>query len=254
MGTADLYLRGAATLVASWEEDARGAQGAAVERLPGVAAAVFPRGPERNVYNNALLERGLSARGRRHALGAMEAAYAAAGVELFAAWVHETDRPLQHDLERRGYRLDTTTRAMGMVLDEARLPQPTIDLAPPDWFEHLRIVEVPPGFLAGADPAAYHVAIGRLDGESVATAMAFELDRDCGIYHVGTLEHARRRGLGTGVTAALLRDACIRGCVTASLQATPMAERLYASLGFRDLGRILEFVPPPLGMHDAAPA
>jgi ribosomal protein S18 acetylase RimI-like enzyme len=241
---AHLYLRGAATLLASWEEYARGAEDATLQRLDGVAAAVFPHEPERSVYNNALLDRRLSARKRSDALDAMEAAYATAGVDGFAAWVHGSDRAMQHGLGRRGYRVDTTTRAMGMVLDEAQLPRPQIELAQPDWREHLRIAEVPPGFLANADPAAYRVAVARLDGESVATAMAFELDGDCGIYNVGTLEHARHRGLATGVTAALLHDALVRGCATASLQATPMAERLYAALGFRDLGRILEYVPP----------
>jgi predicted GNAT family acetyltransferase len=43
------------------------------------------------------------------------------------------------------------------------------------------------------------------------------------------------------VTALLLHDALAAGCTTASLQA--MAERLYARLGFRDLGRILEYAP-----------
>jgi len=33
------------------------------------------------------------------------------------------------------------------------------------------------------------------------------------------------------------------GCRTASLQATEMAHRRYRALGFRDLGRILEYVP-----------
>jgi hypothetical protein len=32
------------------------------------------------------------------------------------------------------------------------------------------------------------------------------------------------------------------GCSTASLQSTEMAERIYAEVGFRDLGRILEYV------------
>lgn len=53
---AEIYLRGSDTLLASWEEYARGAAGAAVHHLPGVAAAVFPDEPERAVYNNALLE------------------------------------------------------------------------------------------------------------------------------------------------------------------------------------------------------
>ena len=63
----DLYLREADTVFASWQEDARGATGAAVQRFPGVATAVFPNGPERVVYNNALLERDLAAAERVYA-------------------------------------------------------------------------------------------------------------------------------------------------------------------------------------------
>jgi ribosomal protein S18 acetylase RimI-like enzyme len=240
---ADLYRRGAKTLLASWEEYARGTADAALQRLPGVAAAVFPDEPERAVYNNALLERDLAATKRADALDATEATYAAAGVTRFAAWVHERDEAMRTDLERRGYRLDTSTRAMGMALDDIRLPRPEIELGPPDWLEYLRIIGVPPNFLSGADPAAYHVLVARLDGENVATGMAFDLDGDCGIYNVTTLEHARRRGLGTALTALLAHDAFARGCQTASLQSTEIAERLYAAVGFRDLGRILEYVP-----------
>jgi hypothetical protein len=97
-----LYARGSATLIASWEEYAKGAADASLQRLSGVAAAVFPNEPERSVYNNALLERLLPARERKEAVDAMEAAYANAGVERFAAWVHESDQNMQHDLERRG--------------------------------------------------------------------------------------------------------------------------------------------------------
>lgn len=242
-GEADLYRRGGDTLLASWEEYARGAVDASLQRHAGVAAAVFPNEPERSVYNNALLERGLSARERREAVDAMEAAYASAGVDRFAAWVHESDQAMQADLEGRGYTLDTATRAMGMSLAHVLPPRPEVDLAPPSWSEHLRIAGMPLGFLAAVDPAAFHVVVALLDGEPVATAIAFDLDGDCGIYNVGTLEHARRRGLGTALTVVLLRDALERGCATASLQATPMAERLYAALGFRDLGRILEYTP-----------
>jgi predicted GNAT family acetyltransferase len=109
--------------------------------------------------------------------------------------------------------------------------------------EYLRILGVPPDFLSGANPAAFHILIARLGGKSVATAMAFNHDRDCGIYNVTTLQRARRRGLGTALTALQVHDALARGCRTASLQSTPMAERVYAAVGFRDLGRILEYVP-----------
>ena len=241
---ADLFRPGAETLVASWREYARGAVGAAVQRSPAVAIAVFPNEPERAVYNNALLTRDLGAAERTTGIDAMEAAYAAAGVPRFAAWVHESDEAMRGDLERRGYTVDTSTRAMAMPLHEIRLPRPDIELAPPGWREHLRFAGVPPNFLRGADPRAYHILIARLGGENVATAMAFDHGSDCGIYNTGTLEHARRRGLATALTALHVHDALTRGCQTASLQSTDTAECVYAAVGFHDLGRILEYVPP----------
>lgn len=239
----DLYERGMATLVASWAAFARGAAGAAVTRTPGLAAAVFPAGPERDVFNNAVPERSLPAAGRAAAIATMEAAYAAAGVARFAAWVHETDGPLGADLAGRGYRVQESTLAMGLSLDRIPVPRPEVGAAEPDWAEHLRILEVPAGLLAGADPAEFHVLTAALDGAAVSTALAFDLDGDCGIYNVSTLEPARRRGLGTALTALHLHAAAARGCRTASLQSSPMAERVYAAVGFRPLGRILEYVP-----------
>jgi GNAT superfamily N-acetyltransferase len=240
---AELYLRGSDTLLASWEAYARGATGAVVHRLPGVAAAVFPHEPERAVYNNALLERDMGAGDRSGALDAMEAVYAAAGVARFAAWVHESDEPMRVELERRGYTLDTTTRAMGMELDDIALPRPRIDLGPADWPEYLRMDGLPPDFLSAADHAAFHLLAARVDGEMVAAALAYDFGDDCGIYNVGTVEKTRRRGLGTALTTAQVYAARARGCRTASLQSTPMAERVYTAVGFRDLGRILEYVP-----------
>ena len=142
-------------MLAAWEEYARGAVDAAVRRLPGVTAGVFPCGPERAFYNNALLERDLGAAERADAVGAMEAAYTAGGVTRFAAWVHESDAPMRGDLEQRGFTLQETTRAMGMALDDIRLPRPGIELAPADWSEYLRASGFPPGLLAGADPARF---------------------------------------------------------------------------------------------------
>jgi predicted GNAT family acetyltransferase len=93
-----------------------------------------------------------------------------------------------------------------------------------------------------ADHAAFLLA-ARADGELVAAALAYDFGDDCGIYNVGTVERARRRGLATALTAGQVYDARTRGCRTASLQSTEIAERVYAAVGFRDLGRILEYVP-----------
>jgi ribosomal protein S18 acetylase RimI-like enzyme len=237
----ELFARGAETLVASWNEYARWSTGAAVHRLAGVDVAVFPSEPERAVYNNALVTQDLPNRARADALAALERAYAKAGVTRFAVWAVEHDDPLRTDLEQRGYRLDTSTLAMGMALADLRTPPQSIDLGRADWSEHLRIGELPPNFLLGTDPRDHHVRVARLGGENVATALAFDHRGDCGIYNVGTLGHARRRGLGTALTVLQLYDARARGCVTASLQATAEAERMYGSIGFRDLGRIFEY-------------
>jgi predicted GNAT family acetyltransferase len=45
------------------------------------------------------------------------------------------------------------------------------------------------------------------------------------------------------VTTLQAYAALERGCRTASLQSTEMAERMYAAVGFRDLGSIFEYVP-----------
>ena len=66
---------------------------------------------------------------------------------------------------------------------------------------------------------------------------------DCGVFNVATVAHARRRGLGTAITALQLHQARKRGRVTASLQSTTMGERVYAAAGFHLLARYLEFVP-----------
>jgi ribosomal protein S18 acetylase RimI-like enzyme len=240
---ADLYVRGIETLLASWRAYARGAAGAAVYRRPEVAVAVFANEPERSIYNNAIFERDLTAAERAVAIDAMEALYAAAGVTRFAAWVHESDCAMRDEPEARGYTLDTCTRAMGMSLQDFGLPRPEIDFGPADLADGLRLFGLPPDLLEGADHSAFHVLAARLDGKNVATALAFDHEHDCGIYNVGTIERARRRGLATALTALQLCAALARGCRTATLQSTQMAERMYASVGFRDLGRFLEYAP-----------
>jgi ribosomal protein S18 acetylase RimI-like enzyme len=150
---------------------------------------------------------------------------------------------MRSELGARGYTLNESTRAMGMSLDDIALPRPEIDLVQSDWSEYLRVLGAPVGLLSGADPTAFHILVARLGSENVATAMAFDHDGDRGVFNVSTLETARRRGLGTALTARHVHDAAARGCSTASLQSTETAERFYTAVGFRDLRRILEYVP-----------
>ena len=62
---------------------------------------------------------------------------------------------------------------------------------------------------------------------------------------LGVLPASRRRGLGAAVTHALAFDALQRGARTIFLSATdPTVARIYARLGFRDVGTAMSAEPP----------
>jgi ribosomal protein S18 acetylase RimI-like enzyme len=89
-----------------------------------------------------------------------------------------------------------------------------VELSPLDWGEYLEYlwsVGAPIGLLGGADASAFQTLVARLAGENVATAIAFDHDGDCGVFNMSTREAARRRGLGTALTARHVHDAAERG-------------------------------------------
>ena len=219
----DLYLRGAATLVASWEAYASGSPGAVVRRLPGVAVGVFPAGPERDVYNNALLDRDLGPTARTDAVDAMVAAYAAAGVQRYAAWVHERDEALRTELERRGFMVEESTRAMAMTLDVAAPAALRGDVALRDASlgEHVALLGMPGGLLAGADASGFHGLAAEVDGEAVATGIAFDHDGDCGVFNVTTFARGTAARARYGADGA----ACGRRAVTRLHDREPAVDR-----------------------------
>jgi GNAT superfamily N-acetyltransferase len=245
------------TAIACWTAYARTISGGAVHRLRGVDVAVFTDGPERDVFNNAVLAPQRIPSRRRVALDRMVSTYADAGVAAYAAWVHENDTGMLEELADLDFVHQETTWAMGRELDG--VPAPTEhEVVPGAWADYLRVLELPPGLLTDADPDDFHVVVGHWGGAVVAAGMAFDHNGDCGIYNVGTLPSARRLGLGSAVVARLLRDAFDRGCQTATLQATELARGVYAAQGFHELGRILEHGPPnrravPSGTSGAGP-
>jgi len=186
---------------------------------------------------------GLETEARAAMLAALEEEYVESGVDRYAVWVHEGDAELRDDLEERKYVVTESTRAMGMALNDLDVPRPELDVTAADWSDYVKLLGLGDDFQQYADPAAYVVRVARLDGQVAAVAMAFDHQGDCGIYNVTTLDHARRRGVGFSLTALMLHEARERGCITASLQSTPMAEGLYSRVGFRDLGRYLEHTP-----------
>jgi GNAT superfamily N-acetyltransferase len=74
---------------------------------------------------------------------------------------------------------------------------------------------------------------GYLEDRPVATSIAIRSGDVSGIYGVGTIEAARRRGVGTAVTWAAVEAGRGWGCDTIVLQATEMGLPVYRAMGFR---------------------
>lgn len=216
------------SLTGSWEALAAPHADAVVVRGSGFVASRFPRHP---VLDNAVLL-------DPAALAAVREVFA--DVEQYAVW--SGDRATAAALEAAGMRRDVTTRPMHCRLD-------AVTAVP---------VGNEPAVLPDADPA--HIAdLNGVDADllrdvpglrAFATAdyqaglVLIAVGADVNVSFVATRPGARQRGLATAVTAAALRHARDRGFLTASLQATPMAERLYARLGFRPVSAWQEWVPP----------
>ena len=83
-----------------------------------------------------------------------------------------------------------------------------------------------------ADPDV-RLFTGYLEDRPVATSIAIRSGDVSGIYGVGTIEAARRRGVGTAVTWAAVEAGRGWGCDTIVLQATEMGLPVYRAMGFR---------------------
>jgi GNAT superfamily N-acetyltransferase len=224
----DDFARYLASLVGSWEALAAPHPDAVVIRRDGFVAARFPH----SVLNNAaVFDRTVLA----------EVCDVYAGVDQYALWSRDSDAAVSAALESKGFRRDVTTRPMHRRLE---------GVATEAGDEHRDV-------LYDGDPARIAdlngVPADLLHGVSGLRAYAYEdyraglvlvpVDHDVNVSFVATLPDARRRGLASALVRVALVDAREQGFLTASLQATPMAERLYARLGFEPVGRWQEWLP-----------
>jgi ribosomal protein S18 acetylase RimI-like enzyme len=97
--------------------------------------------------------------------------------------------------------------------------------------------------------------VGRLDGRPVGYSLAIRSEGAGGVYNVGTLPEARRRGLGTAVTWAAVDVARRAGFDCAVLQSSEMAIPMYEAMGFRTVVRYAVFREPvtPTGQETPVP-
>ncbi|MGZ8781992.1 MAG: GNAT family N-acetyltransferase [Gaiellaceae bacterium] len=223
------FKRYLASLTGSWEALAAPHADAVVVRRASYVASRFPRHP---VFNNAAL---------LDPVAVAEVRQLFADVEGYAVW--SGDSATAEALESAGMERDVTTRPMHCRLDalaNAEVAQETVlqDVDP------RRIAElngVGADLLEGV-PGLRAVTSERFEAGLVLIAVGVDVN----VSFVATRPDARNRGLASAVTRAALVEARRRGFLTASLQATPMAERLYARLGFRPVGAWQEWVPPPV--------
>lgn len=236
----ELFDRSVDTLIESWAYLASGSPGAELTRIDDAAIATFVHRPDRDFLNNVVLRRRPA--DLAGTMATIEATYGRHEVDRFAVWVHESDAETAALLRERGYGFDSSTRTMAMPIDAlVEVDRTKLDVAEPG-LEEFWAVDGLAGLVPDLDPSAGHFYVARLDGEDVAMLMAFDHAGDCGIYMVGTVDAARRRGIATALSAHAVAAARQRGCLTASLQATAMAEGAYARVGFRDLGLWQEYV------------
>jgi GNAT superfamily N-acetyltransferase len=88
-------------------------------------------------------------------------------------------------------------------------------------------------------------AVGYEDGVPVSCAAAIRSGSTVGIYAVGTVEQARRRGYGRAVTwAAIDAGRSAWGGTLAVLQSSDLGLPVYESLGFETIGHYTEYARP----------
>lgn len=131
-----------------------------------------------------------------------------------SCWSLHPDAELGVRLLARGF--EWGWQPCWMALDLARLP---------DEESAHAVVARPGGHFvveAGGEPVG-HVAVNAWRGIA-------------GIYDMGVDERFQRRGIGRALTIAACRRARELGCTHATLNATPMGERVYRAVGFAALG------------------
>jgi GNAT superfamily N-acetyltransferase len=173
-------------------------------------------------------------------LEAMRERWEQLGVRRWGVWVDGANFPVTDTL--RLARMRVTSSSPGMAAEIAQLslngrrPAYPTDLATvghvndlaygnPDARLERTLSPLPRGVLLayGAD----------LQGRPASVALALHHQQDCGISFVATAPHARRQGLASDVMQAVAADARDAGLTSATLQATPLGEKLYAALGYR---------------------
>jgi GNAT superfamily N-acetyltransferase len=99
-----------------------------------------------------------------------------------------------------------------------------------------------PAFAADPDVQLF---TGWLEGRPAGTSLAIRSADVSGVYNVGVVPTARRRGVGTALTWASVEAGRAWGCEPIALQASEMALPMYEAMGFRTVASYAVLREPP---------
>jgi GNAT superfamily N-acetyltransferase len=230
-------LEGFIRLMGSGQEDAR------VLEYDGVIGSLAPAVAERSIFNSVAYETADALAAARESLAEE---YSKAGC-AWTVWVPEDDTDASGMLDSLGHHLDGKPRLMTMEIDGFEEP----DMTDIDWTGDgsaevmARINDLAWGYKEGTfaagmgdNPDGLHIYTANVDGTPAATVSALDVDGDCGIYCVATLEAARGKGLSTALMKRAIWDGAQRGCKTTTLQASKDGAPIYERLGYGDFGAL----------------
>jgi GNAT superfamily N-acetyltransferase len=98
--------------------------------------------------------------------------------------------------------------------------------------------------LAAATDTRVACFVGYVGGEPVATARLVCLDAVAEITGIVTAPAYRRRGYGTALTWAAIKEGAARGCTVTALTATPLGYPVYLRMGFQRVCTFRTYLPP----------
>ncbi len=213
-----------------------------VEEGPGWVAAVLPSLTEASLVNGVVI---LDPAALPDALALMSAIYFNHGVHRWGVLLAPSPA-LRPQLREVGLAREALPFAMAGWLAQMTTDVENAHVITPDFATVGRINDQAYGhvddrmydLIAGFPPEAGHTYGADYDGEIASVAVVTDHHRDAAVSFVATLPWAQHQGLARRIIRKAIADAEHRGQLTSSLIASHAGHRLYASLGYQDVGTL----------------